>query len=150
MKRQSIFILGTVIALTGCTGGEPLHRFTFNPETLAPQTTTLILGKGEKLNFWNSLNVRYKPPIALAFYITIKAEKKAATEIFCDALNPTLTFTGLTIEKDNYVDKSWNIARMNCEFGPINKKQTLTITATPKVDGIGTLQVDGLILELKN
>ena len=150
MKRQSIFVLGTVIALTGCTGGEPLHRFTFNPETLAPQTTTLILDKGEKLNFWNSLNVTYKPPIALAFYISIKAEKGPATKIFRDALNPTLTFTSLTIEKDNYVDKSWKIARMNCKFGPIEKKQAVTITATPKIDGIGTLQVNGLILELKH
>ena len=38
---------------------------------------------------------------------------------------------------------------MNCEFGPIAKKQAVTITATPKVDGIGTLQVNELILELK-
>ena len=150
MKRQSIFILGTVIALTGCTGGEPLHRFTFNPETLAPQTTTLILDKGEKLNFWNSLNVTYKAPIILAFYVTIKAEKETATEILCDALNPTLTFTSLAVEKDNYVEKSWKIARMNCKFGPVEKKQEVTITATPKIDGIGTLQVDGLILELKH
>ena len=71
-------------------------------------------------------------------------------EIFCDALNPTLTFTSLTIEKDNYVDKSWKTARMNCKFGPIEKKQAVTITATPKIDGIGTLQVNGLILELKH
>ncbi|WP_255475492.1 hypothetical protein [Synechococcus sp. A15-127] len=127
-----------------------MHRFTFNPETLAPQTTTLILDKGEKLNFWNSLDVTYKPPITLGFYITIKAEKEPPTEIFCDALNPTLTFMSSTIEKDNYIDKSWKIARMNCELGPIEEKQAVTITATPKADGIGTLQVNGLILELKH
>ena len=76
-----------------------MHRFTFDPETLAPQTTTLILDKGEKLNFWNSLDVTYKPPITLGFYITIKAEKEPPTEIFCDALNPTLTFMSSTIGK---------------------------------------------------
>ena len=127
-----------------------MHRFTFNPETLAPQTTTLILDKGEKLNFWNSLDVTYKPPITLGFYITIKAEKKPPTEIFCDALNPTLTFMSSTIETGNYFDKSWKITRMKCEFGPIEKKKAVTITSTPKVNGIGTLQINRLILELKN
>ena len=92
----------------------------------------------------------YKPPITLGFYITIKAEREPPIEILCDALNPTLTFMSSTIEKGNYIDKSWKIARMNCKFGPIEKKQAVTITATPKIDGIGTLQVNGLILELKH
>ena len=150
MKRQSIFIFGALISLTGCTGGEPLYRFIFNPETLVPQTTTLILDKGEKLTFWNSLNVTYKPPITLGFYITITAEREPPIEILCDALNPTLTFMSSTIEKGNYIDKSWKIARMKCEFGPIEKKKAVIITSTPKVNGIGTLQINRLILELKN
>lgn len=92
----------------------------------------------------------YKSPIALVFYITIKAEGKPPIEILCDVLNPPLTFMSSTIEKGNYIDKSWKIARMKCEFGPIEKKKAVTIISTPKVNGIGTLQINRLILELKN
>ena len=70
MKR--LFFLVPLL-LTGCTGGEPLHRFVFDPEAMSPQTTTLILEKGEKLSFWNSLDVSCKQPVTLQFYISIKA-----------------------------------------------------------------------------
>ena len=150
MKSQSILIVGAVFTLIGCTGGEPLHRFTFDTESLAPQTTTLMLDKGEKVYFWNSLNVTYKQPASIAFHITIEPQNASSTEILCDALNPTLTFASVTIEKGNYVDKSWKIARMNCEYGPTTQQQTVTITATPKVDSIETLQFNELILDLKH
>jgi len=39
---------------------------------------------------------------------------------------------------------------MTCDFGPIDKKKAVTITAAPKAEGIGTLTVDRLVLELKN
>lgn len=126
-----------------------MHKFTFNPESPAPQTTTLMLDKGDKVTFWNSLNVTYKQPNSIAFYITIEAQNTPPTEILCDALNPTLTFASVTIEKGNYVDKSWKIARMNCEYGPTTQQQTVTITAIPKVDSIETTQFNQLILELK-
>ena len=126
-----------------------MHRFTFNPESPIPQTTTLMLDKGDKVSFWNSLNVTYKQPNSIAFYITIEAQNTPPAEIFCDALNPTLTFASVTIEKGNYVDKSWKISRMNCEYGPTTQQQTVTITATPKVDSIETTKFHQLILELR-
>ena len=55
-----------------------------------------------------------------------------------------------TIEKVNHVAKSWKLARMTCDFGPIDKKKAVTITAAPKAEGIGTLTVDRFVLELKN
>ena len=129
---------------------EPLHRFVFAPEAVSPQTTTLMLETGEKLSFWNSLDVTNKPPVTLQFYISIKAEKEAPVEVVCNALSPTLTFMSSTIEKENHVAESWKLARMTCEFGPIEKKKAVTITATPKAEGIGTIRVDRLVLELKN
>ena len=147
MKRVLFLV---PLLLTGCAGGEPLHRFVFDPEAVIPQTTTLMLVKGEKLSFWNSLDVTYKPPVTLNFYITIKAEEEAPVEVLCDALSPTLEFMSSTIEKENYVAKSWKIARMTCEFGPIEKKKAVTITAEPKAGGVGALTLDRLVLELKH
>ena len=147
MKR--LFFLVPLL-LTGCTVGEPLHRFVFDPESMSSQTTTLILEKGEKLSFWNSLDVTYKPPVTLQFYISIKAEKDAPVEALCNALSRSLTFMSSTIEKVNHVAKSWKLVRMKCNFGPIDKKKAVTITAAPKAEGIGTLTVDRLVLELKN
>ena len=71
-------------------------------------------------------------------------------EVSCDALNPTLTFMSSTIEKKDYVEKSWKIARMKCEFGPIEKKKKVIITSAPKIGGTGKVQVNQLMLELKN
>lgn len=147
MKRLLFLV---PLLLTGCTGGEPLHRFVFDTGEASLQTTTLMLDKGEKLSFWNSLNIAYKPPMTLDFYIAIKTEKEPLIEVVCDALNPTLTFMSSTAESEDYVEKSWKIARMKCEFGPIEKKQKVTITSAPKVGGTGTMQVNQLILELKN
>ena len=147
MKRLLFLV---PLLLTGCTGGEPLHRFVFDPEAVSPQTTTLMLEKGEKLSFWNSLDVTYKPPVTLQFYISIKAEKEAPVEVVCNALSPTLTFMSSTIEKGNHVAESWKLARMTCVFGPIEKKKAVTITATPKAEGVGSIRVDRLVLELKN
>ena len=127
-----------------------MHRFVFGPEAVSPQTTTLMLEKGEKLSFWNSLDVTYKPPVTLQFYILIKAEKEAPVEVVCNALSPTLTFMSSTIEKGNHVAESWKIARMTCEYGPIEKKKTVTITATPKGEGVGSIKVERLVLELKS
>ena len=147
MKKS--LLLAPLLLIAGCTGGEPLHQFAFN-ETLEPQTTTLILEKGEKLSFWNSLNIAYKPPITLGFYIAIKIDKGPLIEVVCDALNPTLTIMSSTTERKDYVEKSWKIARMKCEFGPIEEKKKVTITSAPKVGGTETVQVNQLILELKN
>ena len=94
MKRLLFLV---PLLLTGCTGGEPLHRFVFNPEEVIPQTTTLMLEKGEKLSFWNSLDVTYKSPVNLQFYISIKAEEEAPVKVLCDALSPTLEFMTSTI-----------------------------------------------------
>ena len=146
---NKLLLLAPLLLIAGCTGGEPLHQFAFD-ETLEPQTTTLILDKGEKLSFWNSLNIAYKPPITLDFYITIKAEMEPLIEVVCDALNPTLTFMSSTSEKKDYAEKSWKIARMKCEFGPNEKKKKMIITSAPKVGGTGRLQVNQLMLELKN
>ena len=126
-----------------------MHKFAFN-ETLDAQTTTLIVEKGEKLSFWNSLNVAYRLPAALDFYVTIKIENEPLIEIVCDALNPTLTFMSSTTEREDYVEKSWKTARMKCGFGPLEEKKKVTITSAPKVGGTGTVQVKQLILELKN
>ena len=147
MKRI-LFLVPLLLA--GCTGGEPLHRFVFDTGEVSPQTTTLMLDKGEKLSFWNSLDMTYQPPATLQFYISIKVGKEDPVEAVCNALNPTFTFMSSTIEKENHVAKSWKLARMTCEFGPIEKKQAVTITATPKAEGVGTLRVDRLVLELKN
>jgi hypothetical protein len=136
--------------LTGCTGGEPVHQFVFDPEEVIPLTTTLMMEKGEKLSFWNSLDVSYKLPVTLQFNILIKAEGEAPVEVLCNALSPTFTFMSSTIEKENYVAKSWKLARMACEFGPIEKKKAVIITAVPKAEGVGMLRVDRLVLELKN
>ena len=146
---NKLLLLAPLLLIAGCTGGETLHQFAFN-ETLESQTTTLILEKGEKLSFWNSLNIEYEPPITLDFYITIEAEMGPLTEVVCDALNPTLTFMSSTTEKKDYVEKSWKIARMKCEFGPIEKKKKVIITSAPKIGGTGKVQVNQLILELKN
>ena len=108
------------------------------------------LEKGEKLSFWNSLDVTYKPPVILQLYISIKAETEAPVEVVCNALSPTLTFMSSTIEKGNHVAESWKLARMTFEFGPIKKKKAVTITAIPKAEGIGIIRVDRLVLELKN
>ena len=126
-----------------------MHQFAFN-EALDPQTTTLKLEKGEKLSFWNSVNVAYKLPATLDFHITIKAEKESLIDIACDALNPTLTFMSSTMERDDYVEKSWKTARMKCEYGPSKEKKKVIITSAPKVGGTGTVQINQLILELKN
>ena len=146
---KNFLLLAPLLLIAGCTGSEPLHQFAFN-ERLDPQTTTLILEKGEKLSFWNSLNVAYKPPATLDFYVTIKTDNDPLIEIICDALSPTLTFMSSTTEREEYVEKSWMTARMKCEFGPIKEKKKVTITSAPKVGGTGTLQVKQLILELKN
>ena len=145
---KKFLFLAPLLLIAGCIGGEPLHQFTFN-ETLEPQTTTLILEKSQKLNFWNSLNLAYKPPITLDFYITVKTEKESLIEVECDALNPTLTFMSSTTQREDYVEKSWKIARMKCEFGPMEVKNKVTITSVPKVGGTGTVQVNQLTLELK-
>ena len=146
---NKLLLLAPLLLIAGCTVGEPLHQFTFN-ESLEPQNTTLILEKGEKLSFWNSLNIGYEPPITLDFYITIKAEMEPLIEVSCDALNPTLTFMSSTIEKKDYVEKSWKIARMKCEFGPTEKKKKVIITSVPKFGGTGIVKVNQLMLELKN
>ena len=101
---KKFLLLAPLLLIVGCTGGEPLHQFAFN-ETLEPQTTTLILEKGEKLSFWNSLNIAYKPPITLGFYIAIKIDKGPLIEVVCDALNPTLTIMSSTTEREDYVKK---------------------------------------------
>ena len=146
---KNFLLLAPLLLIAGCTGSEPLHQFAFN-ETLDPQTTTLILEKGDKLSFWNSLNVAYKPPASLDFNITIKTENEPLVEIACDALSPTLTFMSSTLEREDYVKKSWKTARMKCEFGPIEEKKKVTISSAPKISGMGKLQVNQLILELKN
>ena len=58
-------------------------------------------------------------------------------EIVCDALNPKLTFMSSTTEREDYVEKSWKIARMKCEFGLIEEKKKVTITSAPQVGGMG-------------
>ena len=137
---KKFLLLAPLLLIAGCTGSEPLHQFAFN-ETLDPQTTTLILEKGEKLSFWNSLNVVYKPPVILEFYVAIKTDNDPLIEIVCDALSPTLTFMSSTIEREDYVEKSWKTARMKCEFGPIEEKKKVTIASAPKVGGTGIVQV---------
>ena len=146
---KKFLLLAPLLLIAGCSGGETLHQFAFN-ETLDPQTKTLILEKGEKLSFWNSLNVAYDRSTTLDIYVTIKTEKEPTIEIVCDALNPTLTFMSSTIERNSDVEKSWKTARMKCEFGPIGEQKKITITSTPKVGGTGLMQVNRLILELKN
>ena len=146
---KKFLLLAPLLLIAGCSGSEPLHKFAFN-EMLDPQTTTLILQRGDKLSFWNSLNVAYRLPATLDFYVTIKIKNEPLIEVVCDALNPTLTFMSSTIEREDYVEKSWKTARMKCEFGPIKEKKKVTITSAPKVSGTGTVQVKQLILELKN
>ena len=135
--------------LAGCTGGEPLHRFVFEPEAVAPQTTALTLAAGESLSFWNSLDLTYQTDTTLNFVITVQPEAQAPIEILCDALNPTSEFMTTTITTGNTVKKSWKIARMKCGFGPMEKRQTVTITAVPKATGTVPLEAKRLVLELK-
>jgi len=52
-------------------GGELLHHFTFSPEAIEAQQTSLSLRKGERLQFWNSLDVSYQKGTALTFKIGV-------------------------------------------------------------------------------
>ena len=53
-----------------------MHWFVFNPEEVIPQTTTLMLEKGEKLSFWNSLDVTYKSPVNLQFTFQLTPKRR--------------------------------------------------------------------------
>ena len=129
-------------------GGELLHRFTFSPEAIEAQQTRLTLAKGERLQFWNSLDVSFQPGTTLTFKIGVKPDNaNEASTITCDALNPSLTIMSATVEVNNSISQSWKMARMNCGFGPLPETQTITITALP--DASGPVQVKRLILEVK-
>ena len=140
--------IGCLSLLTGCMGGELLHRFTFSPEAIEAQNTSLTLGKGERLQFWNSLDLSYQKGTELSFKIEVKPDNgKEASVVICDALNPSLTIMSATVERNSSISQSWKQARMNCSFGPLPETQTVTITAWPVASG--PVQVKRLILELK-
>ena len=69
------FTIGCLSLLTGCSGGELLHRFTFSPEAIEAQQTNLSLRKGERLQFWNTLDVSYQKGTKLTFKIGLKPGK---------------------------------------------------------------------------
>ena len=135
--------------LSGCTGGEALHRFVFDPRGITPQSTTLTLGAGEKLSFWNSLDVTYQVDTTLDFVINISPESGTPVKVVCDALNPTSQFMSLTHTTGNTIRKSWKLAQMNCGFGPVDKRQPFTITVVPKANGTLPLEASRIVLELK-
>ena len=140
--------IGCLSLLTGCMGGELLHRFTFSPEAIEAQQTSLSLRKGERLQFWNSLDVSYQKGTALTFKIGVKPDNgKEESTVICDALNPSLTIMSATVEHNSSISKSWKQARMNCSFGPLSDTQTVSITAVPAASG--PVQVKRLILEVK-
>ncbi|CAK24705.1 hypothetical protein KQ296_01930 [Synechococcus sp. CS-197] len=134
--------------MTGCSGGELLHRFTFSPEAIEAQQTNLSLRKGERLQFWNSLDVSYQKGTKLTFKIGLKpGNSKEESTVICDALNPSLTIMSSTVERNSSITKSWKQARMNCSFGPLSETQTISITALPAASG--PVQVKRLILDVK-
>lgn len=137
------------LLLSGCTGGEPLHRFVFDPEAIAPQTTTLTVGAGETLSFWNSLDLTYQMGTTLDFVINVNAEAGAPVEVLCDALDPTVEVMTSTFTTGNIVRKSWKLAKMNCGFGPVEQTQSFTITAVPRAGGTAPLEASRIVLELK-
>ena len=140
--------LGSVALLTGCMGGELLHRFTFSPKAIKPGQTTLTLRKGESLQFWNSLDVSYKPGTKLVFKIAIKPKDSGETsQVICNALDPSFTFMSSKVESPNSIRQSWKQARMRCSFGPVAATQTFNITALPAASA--PMQAERLILELK-
>ena len=137
------------LLLSGCTGGEALHRFVFDPGGITPQTTKLTLGAGEKLSFWNSLDVTYQAGTTLDFVININPESGTPVKVVCDALDPTSQFMSSTFTTGNTIRKSWKLAQMNCGFGPVNKSQSFTITVVPKANGTAPLEASRIVLELK-
>ena len=138
------------LLLSGCTGGEPFHRFVFDPAEIIPQTTTLTLGAGEKLSFWNSLDVTYQAGTTLDFVININTESGIPVEVLCDALDPTSQFMSSTFTSGNTIKKSWKLAQMNCGFGPVEKSQSFKITVVPKAEGTTPLEASRIVLELKD
>ena len=140
--------IGGLSLLAGCMGGELLHRFTFSPEAIEAQQTSLSLRKGEHLQFWNSLDVSYQKGTALTFKIEVKPDNgKEESTVVCDALNPSLTIMSATVERNSSISKSWKQARMNCSFGPLSETQTVSVSALPVATG--PVQVKRLILEMK-
>ena len=135
--------------LSGCTGVEALHRFVFDPGGITPQTTNLTLDAGKKLSFWNSLNVSYQVGTTLTFVININTESGTPVEVLCDALDPISQFMSSTFTTGNTIKKSWKLAQMNCGFGPVEKRQLLTITVVPKADGTAPMEASRIVLELK-
>ena len=140
--------IGGLSLLAGCMGGELLHRFTFSPEAIEAQQTSLSLRKGERLQFWNSLDVSYQKGTELTFKIEVKPDNgKEESTVVCDALNPSLTIMSASVERNSSISKSWKQARMNCSFGPLSETQTVSVSALPVATG--QVQVKRLILEMK-
>ena len=140
--------LGSLALVTGCMGGEPLHRFTFSLEAIKPGETTLTLRKGERLQFWNSLDVTTKPGTDLVFKIAITPKDSGeASQVMCDALNPSFTLMSRKVESPSRISQSWKQARMRCSFGPVSTTQTFNITALPVASA--PMQAKRLSLELK-
>ena len=104
--------------------------------------------KGESLQFWNSLDVSYKPGTRLVFKIAIKPKDSGeASQVICNALDPSFTFMSSKVESPNGIRQSWKQARMRCGFGPVAATQTFNITALPAASA--PMQAERLILELK-
>ena len=100
--------IGCLSLVTGCMGDELLHRFTFSPEAIEAQQTSLSLRKGERLQFWNSLDVSYQKGTELTFKIEVKPDnRKEKSTVICDALNPSLTIMSATVERNSSISKSW-------------------------------------------
>lgn len=139
---------GVAALLVGCSGGELLQRFTFEPDAIKPQQTTLTLRKGERLQFWNSLDLSYQSGLTLAFNISLKPKGVGEeSRLICDALNPSMTFMSTKVQVQDSISQAWKQARMRCGFGPLTQDQTLTITAVPQASG--PVQIKRLILEVK-
>ena len=145
LRRVSI---GLGVILCGCTGSAPLHRFVFDPASLASQAITLELHKGQRLSFWNSLDLSFAEEAGVAFMISIlPADGAWERVVTCDALKPSMTFMSTETVLQGRISQSWKTARMRCSYGPVQQNQSVTISVEPELSG--QVVVRRLVLEIK-
>ena len=140
--------LGATLLLGSCAGGEALKRFEFKPDAMGAQVATVDVPAGGELSFWNSLDLSYPQGSSVAFKISIQPQDaSSATEVICDALDPSMTMMSSKTQLQDRVDQAWKVARMRCGYGPVAGNQRLQITALPVLSG--PVEIRRLVLELK-
>ena len=146
LSAAAAFVFPLVLA--SCTGGESLKRFSFTPDAMGPQVATVDLPRDGELSFWNSLDLQHQGITSVAFKLLIQSPgEPQATEVICDALDPSMTLMSKTVQVQDRIDQAWKLARMRCGYGPVPEAQQLQVTAVPVVSG--PVEIRRLDLELK-